>query len=660
MRCWGHITVILLTVVVDEAQPSFHCHHMTPASNPHQRMVSVAVWSGERGWGLDVDACQCQSLLHNTLRCGGMEDSGLVREGWKLPDPTATPPQSPATSPTGGITLNVLNQRTGVTIFHKIFPLLQYWAHWADLKWHLERVAPGRIVVMTVAVSGTTGLRDTAHLLAQLGSLFALHLTPTTHWTWIFIKGGRTISETTILRGYTTHFAHLILPLLQLPTPATSDKDQQVQQEQRWQYCAAHAAMGGLCDEYDPDPMPVPTPPAVAHQSAIASVPVVVTAGSRNQYIYHTLTTLLTTPGAQQNNIMVILGDAPQSTTQLLHLFNISFTRLNVHGNNNNELFHYYRNVFQFVAHKFSNAPAVIFLDEDVEVSPDFFSYMSQTLWLLLKDPSIYCINAYSATGFYGTAYDPRTIVRARVQVEWGYALTLTFIKEAIRMWPSKTSEVDTLFYDEWLYMHVSNGRECVFPEVSRTLHFGIGVNTQAWFTELYFLSKPLVKQSHISLDNVCTLLLEHWKEHFSRSIKQAIPLTGNPCGTNFVPHVNTSTNFVFYYNMLKMPDGQPNYTNFFFAAKCLNAWGSSPQGLHERVLTVRVSKLATLYLVGAPYSPYGYLLPPYIRPWDHDSITEEDEDIILTKIRELEMGKYEIKNQDVTSDYLTSILFVN
>ncbi|XP_069937595.1 protein O-linked-mannose beta-1,2-N-acetylglucosaminyltransferase 1-like, partial [Cherax quadricarinatus] len=541
-----------------------------------------------------------------------------------------------------------------------IFPLVQYWAHWADLKWYLERVAPGRLVVMTVAVSGTVGLRDTAQLLAQLGSLFALHLTPMAHWTWMFIKGGRTISETTILQGYTTHHTHVIMPLSHLATPSTFNKNGLQVQRQRWHYCNANGAMGGLCNEYTPDPLPVPSPPPVTHQSVIARVPVVVTAGNRHQYLYHTLTTLMNAPGAQHDNIMVVLGNATQAATQLLHLMNINFTTLTIHGHHNNKLFSYYRNVFKFIAHTFPDAPAVILLDEDVEVSPDFFSYMSQTLWLLHEDPSLYCINAYSATGFQGTAHDSRTVLRARVQVEWGYAVSLQFIRDAIRKWPSDVSKVDTVFYDQWLYKHQSNGRECVFPEVSRSFHFGMGVNTEAWSTEAYFLFKPLVKQPHVHLDNVSTLLLETWQEHFSRSIRHATPLTGNPCSETFVPPVNTTTNFVFYYRMLRELNGKPNYRNFFFAAKCLNAWSASEQGLHKRVLTVRVSMLTTLYLVGAPYSPYAYLRPHYIKPWDYDSVTDEEDDIIMNRIKKVEMGRYQILNLNVTSEYLMNILFVN
>ena len=532
-----------------------------------------------------------------------------------------------------------------------MFPLGQYWAHWADLEWHLQHVAPGRVVVMAIGVSGAAGLRHAALCLHALGSLFALHLPPTARWTWVFIKGGRTLSETVTLHTRGPHHAHLLLPLSTLPYPAPSDP--------RWDYCAAHGAMGGLCDEHNPDPLPMPHPAPVARQAALAKVPIVVTAGARHQYLYHTLTTLLAAPGALRQNVLVVLGDAPPSTTSLLHLLDLNFTTVAVSGRDNDKLFRYYRAVFLLLERSFPDAPAVILLDEDVEVSPDFFSFFSQTLWLLHADPSLYCINAYSATGFRGIAHDPHTLVRGRVQVEWGYAVSLDFVRDVNTKWPSEPRRNDTLFYDEWLYRHGSNGRECVFPEVSRTKHFGVGVNTDAWSTEIYFLTKPLLRRPHVTLPDAAGMVLGAWQHSFDANLKSATPLTGNPCGRNFVPRVNTSTNFVFFYKQIRKPNGQPDYSNsnFYFAAKCLNAWGVSEQGMHHHVLTVRLSLHATLYLVGAPFSPYSHLCPPHVTPWQYATITPSEDQVLIDKIRHLEIGEFHVANLNMTTDYLAHLL---
>ncbi|XP_042225465.1 protein O-linked-mannose beta-1,2-N-acetylglucosaminyltransferase 1-like [Homarus americanus] len=590
------------------------------------RRVGVEVWSSFSGWSVRVEEC------HHNLTCH--TSPPLVSKGFNLPPEDARP--HPPTLDEG-VTLTVLNQRKSSLIFHRVFPLGQYWAHWADLEWHLNRVAPGRIVVMTVAVSGTVGLRDAARRLAQLGSLFALHLTPMAHWTWVFVKGGRTISETAIIQGYAPHHAHLILPLSHLTTPPTSFSKNQELRQQRWQYCESHGAMGGLCDEDTPDPLPVPPPPPVAQQWALDGVPVVVTAGNRHQYLYHTLTTLLTTPGAQHNNILVALGDAPQPTTQLLRLLNITFTKLVVHGKDNNKLFRYYRSVFQYVARTFPDAPAVIILDEDVQVSPDFFSYMSQTLWLLHHDPTLYCINSHSISGFSDRIHNPSRVFRGNVQVQWGYAVTPSFIRDALSKWPEDEHKTNIIIYDYWLYTYVRRGRECVFPEVGRSLHYGRGTNTDPLTAERAFIDKPVVGEAGVPLVGVSRLQHDIWRSHLAHNITLATPLLDNPCSPAFIPTHNPRELYVFYYRLDADDDGRASAIQFFDLHNCVGGWSLSDQGQHEGVSIVTLSAHTTLYLVGVPYSSYSHLRPQGLPLWDINTISEED----FIMVEENKLNKY-------------------
>ncbi|XP_069984121.1 protein O-linked-mannose beta-1,2-N-acetylglucosaminyltransferase 1 [Penaeus vannamei] len=598
--------------------------------------VPVSVWSTISGWGLEVDGCNNtqQQACYNLL----------------LP-PEDAHPHAPREGE--GLTLTVLNQRNAAVVFHKVFPLGHYWAHYADLQWHLDRVAPGRILVLTVAVSGAMGLRQAALQLARLGSLFALHLTPMAHWTWVFVKGGRTISETVILQGLAQHQAHLILPLSDLPTPTTPSN--QTLQQQRWHYCHLHAAMGGLCDEHTPDPLPPPPPPTLPRQSALAHVPVVVTAGARHQYLYHTLNALLTAPGAQRNNVLVVLGDAPQPTTQLLRLINVNFTKVPVHGEGNLKLFRYYRSVFQLVARTFPDAPAVIFLDEDVEVSPDFFSYMSQTLWLLREDPTLYCINGFSATGLKDRAFNPSRVLRGSVQVEWGFALTLSFIREVLSIWPDKPSDIN--IYDYWIYIHARHGRECVYPEMSRTFHYGMGMNSNAWTEETIFLSMPLLRERYVDLTRASDLQMNNWRRRLSYNISNATVLRGNPCSPNFIPSDDLNDHYVFYYRLDSMEAGNPSMFQFFQLFNCVGTWSISEQGHHEGVSIVTLSARATLYLVGAPYSSYSHLRPPTVSLWDINTIPEEE--FAVVEKNEINKHKFQntIRNMDMTEEDLINIL---
>lgn len=386
--------------------------------------------------------------------------------------------------------------------------------------------------------------------------------------------------------------------------------------------------MGGLCDEVSPDPLPPPMPLPVVKQDQLDTVPVIVTAGTRHQYLYHTLTTLMATPGAIHHNILVLLGDAPASTTSLLHLLNVNYTILSVQGHDNQKLFRYYRAVFNYVATTFPNAPAAIFLDEDVEVSPDFFSYFSQTMWLLHHDPSIYCINAHSATGFSKNAFQPKRLLRGSVQVQWGYAVSLDFVREALQEWPLDKSDNGIVIYDYWLYKVVRHGRECVFPEVSRTLHYGTGTNADPHTIEIAFLNKPLLRYSGVTLPGVDQLSLAKWEKELSRNISKAIILTGNPCSAEFITNdFLHKRHYVFYYRLDEDPEGGggPDMTQALHLHECVGAWSLSEQGQHVGVTTVALSPTTLLYLVGAPYSPYSHLRPSHLSLWHINTIPENE-----------------------------------
>ena len=87
-------------------------------------------------------------------------------------------------------------------------------------------------------------------------------------------------------------------------------------------------------------------------------------------------------PGVKRRNIDVILGDTTDDVIKLLEILDIKYTKVQTHGEGNSKLFQLYRSVFETVSIKYSDSPAAIFIDEDVELAPDVLSLMSPTLYL--------------------------------------------------------------------------------------------------------------------------------------------------------------------------------------------------------------------------------------------------------------------------------------
>lgn len=63
-------------------------------------------------------------------------------------------------------------------------------------------------------------------------------------------------------------------------------------------------------------------------------------------------------------------------------------------------------------------APRLIFLEEDLQVAPDFFSYFESTAPLLDQDKSLYCISAWNDQGQLGRVTNHTALYRTDGELE--------------------------------------------------------------------------------------------------------------------------------------------------------------------------------------------------------------------------------------------------
>lgn len=105
-------------------------------------------------------------------------------------------------------------------------------------------------------------------------------------------------------------------------------------------------------------------------------------------------------------------------------------------------------------------APGIMFLEEDLEVAPDFFSYFEATAPLMAKDSSIYCVSAWADHGQRGRAQDSRALYRTDVMPGLGWYLNAAIGLELAPKWPMTN-------WDDWMRLPgIKNGRSCIYPEV--------------------------------------------------------------------------------------------------------------------------------------------------------------------------------------------------
>ena len=109
----------------------------------------------------------------------------------------------------------------------------------------------------------------------------------------------------------------------------------------------------------------------------------------------------------------------------------------------------------------------VIILEEDIEVAPDFFSFMHATAPLLDSDPTLLAVSAFNDNGKEGIVGDVGRLVVSDFFPGLGWMMPRRIWNEIGPKWPDA-------YWDDWLREpEQRQGRQTIRPEVSRTFHFG-------------------------------------------------------------------------------------------------------------------------------------------------------------------------------------------
>eukprot|EP00092_Neocalanus_flemingeri_P005361 GFUD01005776.1.p1 GENE.GFUD01005776.1~~GFUD01005776.1.p1 ORF type:complete len:520 (+),score=120.96 GFUD01005776.1:95-1654(+) len=121
----------------------------------------------------------------------------------------------------------------------------------------------------------------------------------------------------------------------------------------------------------------------------------------------------------------------------------------------------------------------VVIVEDDLEISPDFFEYFTATLPVLRADKSLWCVSAWNDNGKTGLIDEatPELLYRTDFFPGLGWMLTKDMWKEIMVKWPRS-------YWDDWMRepQH-RKGRSCIRPEVSRTKTFGkIGVSNGLFY----------------------------------------------------------------------------------------------------------------------------------------------------------------------------------
>ncbi|KAG7174647.1 Alpha-1-3-mannosyl-glycoprotein 2-beta-N-acetylglucosaminyltransferase-like, partial [Homarus americanus] len=166
------------------------------------------------------------------------------------------------------------------------------------------------------------------------------------------------------------------------------------------------------------------------------------------------------------------------------------------------------------------NHEAVIIVEDDLDVAPDFFEYFSATYPILQSDPTLWCVSAWNDNGkanLVDVKNGTSILYRTDFFPGLGWMMTKELWDELGVKWPRS-------YWDDWVRAPEQRAdRACIRPEVSRTRTFGKKGVSNGLFYEKH------LKQIHLndayvpfSKMNLTYLLKEQYDPVFEQQVQSS------------------------------------------------------------------------------------------------------------------------------------------
>uniref|UniRef100_A0A668UAH3 Alpha-1,3-mannosyl-glycoprotein 2-beta-N-acetylglucosaminyltransferase n=1 Tax=Oreochromis aureus TaxID=47969 RepID=A0A668UAH3_OREAU len=470
------------------------------------------------------------------------------------------------------------------------------------------------IVLNQATDEGTFHLKDAAkNLLKSLGSQVSLNLSWRDMWTLVVKKGGQVYGEKHSKSPALSTWGDPVLLKTEVQLTASEEAechwaDTELNRRRKL-FCSKVEGYGSICSckdpapvEFNPDPLP---------NNNVFNVPVAVIAGNRPNYLYRMLRSLLSAHGVNPQMITVFIDgyyEEPMDVVDLFGLKGVQHTPISI---KNARVSQHYKASLTATFNLHPDANYAIVLEEDLDISIDFFSFLSQTIHLLDEDDSLYCISAWNDQGYEHTAEDPALLYRVESMPGLGWVLKKSLYKDELEpKWPTPEKLWD---WDMWMRMpEQRKGRECIIPDVSRSYHFGIiGLNMNGYFHEVYFKKHKFNTVPNVQLKNVGSLKKDAYEVEIQNLLKEAEVLdhTKNPCEDSFLPDSEGK----IYIMFIKM-ESETDTSTWTELAKCLHVWDLDVRGYH-RGLWRLFRKRNHVLVVAVPISPYSVRKPANVTP---------------------------------------------
>jgi len=198
---------------------------------------------------------------------------------------------------------------------------------------------------------------------------------------------------------------------------------------------------------------------------------------------------------------------------------------------------------------------AVIVVEDDLEISPDFYNYFAALYPILRDDPSLYCVSSWNDNGMTENVKDPKGIYRTDVFPGLGWMMTKNLWNEIESKWPDR-------YWDEFMREpRIRRNRQCLYPEISRNRNIGERGTSDRQFWDK--ISRIKFNEEFVNFTDIdmSYLLKEEYDKNLLAQVKSAQKVTFSD-----VSHYNNADlritydsipQFVDYARMFKIMDDE-------------------------------------------------------------------------------------------------------